>query len=167
MSARVDESLQKMPLRRKLLPAGEGEAVAEAMQSVLVDLIDLSLQGKQAHWNLHGPHFRAVHLQLDEIIDSLREGSDEVAERIVTIGFTPDGRASTVAERSTLDQFPEGALTVEDAIHFVSDRLAGVITRLREAINQVDDRDPMSGDLLIGLTRGLEKHLWMLQVQEG
>jgi starvation-inducible DNA-binding protein len=156
-----------MPLRRKLLPAGDGEAVAEALQRVLVDLIDLALQGKQAHWNLHGPHFRSVHLQLDEIIASLRTGSDEVAERIVTIGFTPDGRAATVAERSALDQFPEGDITVEDAIHFVSDRLAGVITRLREAIGQVDERDPMSGDLLIGLTRELEKHLWMLQAQEG
>jgi starvation-inducible DNA-binding protein len=166
MSSRIEESLHKMPLRRKLLPAGDGEAVAEAMQRSLVELIDLSLQGKQAHWNLHGPNFRSVHLQLDEIIDSLRNGSDEVAERIVTIGFTPDGRASTVAEHSALDQFPEGALTVEDAIHFISDRLAGVITRLREAIGQVDERDPVSGDLLIGLTRELEKHLWMLQAQE-
>jgi starvation-inducible DNA-binding protein len=156
-----------MPLRRKLLPSGEAEAVAEVLQKALVDLIDLSLQGKQAHWNLHGPLFRTVHLQLDDIIDALREGSDDVAERIVTIGFTPDGRASTVAEQSSLDQFPEGAVTVEDAIHFISDRLAGVITRLREAIDQIDDRDKMSGDLLIGLTRGLEKHLWMLQVQEG
>ena len=167
MSSRIDPSLHPMPLRRKLLPSGDGEAVAEALQKTLVELIDLSLQGKQAHWNLHGPHFRSVHLQLDEIIDALRAGSDEVAERIVTLGFTPDGRAATVAEHSSLDQFPEGAVTVEDAIHFISDRLAGVITRLREAIEQVDGRDPMSGDLLIGLTRGLEKQLWMLQIQEG
>src|SRR3954466_631708 len=72
------------------------EAVGNELQRVLVTLIDLSLIGKQAHWNVVGPHFRSLHLQLDEMIDAWREAADVVGERAVALGHAPDGRAATV-----------------------------------------------------------------------
>lgn len=92
--------------RRTILEAADRDATVAALQTNLVDLIDLALQGKQAHWNLAGPHFRSVHLQLDEIIDAARLGSDEVAERMATLGSAPDGRIGAVEEGTRLDVFP-------------------------------------------------------------
>jgi starvation-inducible DNA-binding protein len=67
---------------------------ANALQATLVDLIDLSLVAKQAHWNLIGRQFHDVHLHLDELVDTSRKYSDEVAERMSAIGVSPDGRTA-------------------------------------------------------------------------
>ncbi|MFC8720417.1 Dps family protein, partial [Kitasatospora sp. NPDC057198] len=62
------------------------DTAGEALQGALVDLVDLSLIGKQAHWNLYGPRFRSVHLQLDEVVATARDFADQVAERASAIG---------------------------------------------------------------------------------
>ncbi|MDQ1128474.1 hypothetical protein QE381_000602 [Microbacterium sp. SORGH_AS 888] len=82
--------------------------LSENLQRVLVDLIELSLQGKQAHWNVVGTNFRDTHLQLDEIIEAAREFSDTVAERMRSLHALPDGRSDVVAETTTLPEFPQG-----------------------------------------------------------
>ena len=76
------------------------------LQRVLVDLIELHLQGKQAHWNVVGSNFRDLHLQLDELVDFAREASDTVAERMRALDSVPDGRSDAVAAGTTLPQFP-------------------------------------------------------------
>ena len=76
------------------------------LQRVLVDLIELHLQGKQAHWNVVGTNFRDLHLQLDELVDFAREASDTIAERMRALDAVPDGRSDTVAASTTLPQFP-------------------------------------------------------------
>src|ERR1700756_5493417 len=76
--------------------------VGEQLQATLVELIDLSLLGKQLHWTVVGPLFRSLHVQLDELIDSWRELADTVAERAVAIGFCPDGQSATVARQTAL-----------------------------------------------------------------
>ena len=73
------------------MDAENREVVAE-LQSMLVELIDLALIGKQAHWNVEGPHFRSLHLELDELVDTWRTLGDQVAERVVTLGAAPDGQ---------------------------------------------------------------------------
>src|ERR1700704_509431 len=72
------------------------------LQKVLVDLIELHLQAKQAHWNVVGTNFRDLHLQLDEIVDIAREASDTIAERMRAIDAMPDGRSDTVTATTTL-----------------------------------------------------------------
>src|SRR3954451_12410624 len=72
-------------------------AVPGQLQRMLVDLIDLALIGKQAHWKVEGRQFRSVHCELDELVDAWRTLGDEVAERAATIGAAPDGQAETVA----------------------------------------------------------------------
>lgn len=152
---------------RSILDAESRDATVAALQSNLSDLIDLSLQGKQAHWNLVGPHFRSVHLELDEIIAAARNGSDEVAERIATLGASPDGRVGQVDSETRLDAFPGGFQTVEATVTAYSDRLALTIEGLRTSIATLDDLDPISQDMLISISSQFEKQLWMLQSQEG
>ena len=74
----------------------------EDLQKVLVDLIELHLQGKQAHWNLVGTNFRDLHLQLDSIVDTAREASDTIAERMRALDAVPDGRSDTVVATTTV-----------------------------------------------------------------
>ena len=78
------------------------------LQAVLVDLIELHVQGKQAHWNIVGTNFRDLHLQLDEIIDAARDFADDLAERMRALHALPDGRSSTVSKSTALAEFPHG-----------------------------------------------------------
>src|SRR5689334_8973163 len=92
------------------LGAHEREEVGDQLQAILIELIDLSLLGKQLHWTVVGPHFRALHLQLDELIEAWRELSDTVAERAVALGYMPDGQSATVARETQLRGVERGEL---------------------------------------------------------
>ncbi|WP_329023914.1 Dps family protein [Streptomyces sp. NBC_00690] len=141
------------------------KAVGDALRGALVDLVDLGLVAKQVHWNVVGPRFRSVHLQLDEVVDTARLHSDTVAERCSAIGVTPDGRAATVASQSAIGTVPEGWIKDGDAVRVLVDALGAVIVRMRERINVTGEPDPVSQDILIGLTADLEKHAWMFQAE--
>ncbi|CAM5516389.1 DNA starvation/stationary phase protection protein [Streptomyces avidinii] len=143
------------------------KTVSEALQGALVDLLDLTLSAKQVHWNVVGPRFRSVHLQLDELVASTRLHSDAVAERSSALGVSPDGRAATVARSSATGSVPEGWINDADAVSTLRDALAAVIVRMRERITATGDADPVSQDLLIGVTGDLEKHHWMFQAENG
>ncbi|MFC6881057.1 MULTISPECIES: Dps family protein [Actinomadura] len=141
------------------------KTTGEALQGALVDLIDLSLLAKQAHWNLTGRNFKVVHEHLDEIVDLARQGMDDVAERAIAIGVNPDGRARTVADRTELPQLDAGYIADDKAVASVVDALAQIIGRFRERIAATDEPDQVSQDLLIGITAELEKQHWMFQAQ--
>jgi starvation-inducible DNA-binding protein len=141
------------------------KVTGSVLQDSLVDLIDLHLSAKQAHWNLTGRNFRSIHLQLDEIVDLAREHADNVAERAVAIGVNPDGRARTVAERTKLHQLESGWLPDDKVIAAVTDTLAEMSGRFRERIETTDDTDLVSQDMLIAVAQDLDKQHWMLAVQ--
>lgn len=141
------------------------EAVAKALQSTLVELIDLALVGKQAHWSVVGPQFRSVHLELDEVVDIAREQYDRVAERLATIGVPPDGRAETISTTSELPPFPEGFVAATDTVQRVTQVMDTVTLRMKERIVAVGDDDPVTQDILIGATDELEKAAWMMRSQ--
>jgi len=142
----------------------ELETVAGELQAELADLIDLSLNAKQAHWNVVGPNFRSVHLQLDEILADLRVWSDTVAERLSTIGILPDGRSATVAKATTLSEMPSGEVKDADAVEIFSDYLREFAARSRQRAARVD-ADPVSQDILHTIIGGTEQHQWMLRAQ--
>ncbi|MEU1385498.1 MULTISPECIES: DNA starvation/stationary phase protection protein [unclassified Nonomuraea] len=145
-----------------------GEAkntVAEALQGALVDLIDLSLIAKQAHWNLVGAHFRPIHLQLDELTDLARTHMDTIAERAVALGVNPDGRSATVAKSTQLQQPERGWLEDGKVVATVTDILDGISKRMYERIRATDEADPVSQDLLIAVTQDIDKQHWMFQAQ--
>jgi starvation-inducible DNA-binding protein len=134
------------------------------LQDLLVDLVALSLEGKQLHWHVQGKDFRSVHLQIDEVVDSARTYSDQVAERAVTLGNAVDGTPEAVAKEHGLPGLPEGWVKDEDAVRLLADAVAAVIERGRELIEASED-EPVTQDLVISIVGGLEKHLWMLRSQ--
>jgi starvation-inducible DNA-binding protein len=141
------------------------ETVASDLQATLVDLVALSLHGKQAHWHVTGPNFVPVHEQVDELVNDTREWADLVAERAVTLGVAVDGRPETVAGTSEVETFPEGFVGDLKAVSLVADRLAGAVERLRGRVDRLGEQDLVTQDLVIEILRGLEKHLWMLRAQ--
>ncbi|MDC2957210.1 DNA starvation/stationary phase protection protein [Streptomyces gilvifuscus] len=143
------------------------KTVSEALQGALVDLLDLSLVAKQVHWNVVGPRFRSVHLQLDEVVDTARTDSDTVAERASALGVPPDGRAATVAAGSGIGAVTDGWVKDTDAVQTLVDALGAVIVRMRGRVAATGEADPVSQDILIGITADLEKHHWMFQAENG
>lgn len=145
----------------------EQRIAGNALQAALVDLVDLSLSAKQAHWNLVGRQFRSVHLQLDDVVETARLLSDTVAERAAALGVSPDGRAATLAKDSHLAAYPEGWVKDSDAVDWFVEQLGTVIGKLREQVEETEKADPVTQDLLIEIVAALEKHHWMFQAERG
>ncbi|MFD3454955.1 Dps family protein [Streptomyces sp. NPDC058691] len=139
--------------------------VGEALQHTVADLIDLSLVAKQVHWNVYGPRFRSVHLQLDDVVTTARTYADTVAERSAAIGVPPDGRAGTVARSSLVDEVHDGWIQDAKVVDVMIAALEAVIRRVRDGIESTGKADPVSQDILIGLAAELEKHHWMFQAE--
>ncbi|MCM3779409.1 Dps family protein [Microbacterium hydrocarbonoxydans] len=139
--------------------------LAANLQTVLVDLIELSLQGKQAHWNVVGRNFRDTHRQLDEIIEAARTFSDTVAERMRALHAVPDGRTDTIAETTSLPAFPMGEVSTEDTIDLITARLEAAIATMRDVHDAVDEEDPTSADILHAVLESLEQFAWMVSAE--
>ena len=138
-------------------------AQSAALQASLVELIDLSLQAKQAHWNVVGPTFKPVHEFLDELTDEYRAWYDMVAERLTAIGVAPDGRPATVAGTSRLPQLGDGEIGDQAALAAFDERVTIVAANVRRRAEEIGDGDIATQDLLIEVLRGLEKQRWMLR----
>jgi starvation-inducible DNA-binding protein len=141
--------------------------VGNQMQATLVELIELSLFGKQLHWSVTGPLFKPLHEQLDELVDSWRELSDVVAERAVALGSYPDGQSAAVAAGSGLARVERGGLEDHVVVRELTGRVNDVADRVRERMNRMGDIDAASQDVLIEVLRELEKQLWMIRAQFG
>src|SRR3954454_41864 len=139
------------------------EDVGHQLQTLLVELVDLSLLGKQLHWSVVGPHFRSLHLQLDELIDSWRDLGDTVAERAIAIGTAVDGQARAVAADSPLAGVQPGAIEDRVLVRELAARLAETAERTRERAERVSELDPATEDVLIEVIRALEEQLWMVR----
>ncbi|NVN50926.1 DNA starvation/stationary phase protection protein [Mycolicibacterium hippocampi] len=137
--------------------------LSAALQRVLVDLIELHLQGKQAHWNVVGTNFRDLHLQLDEVVDFAREASDTIAERMRALDAVPDGRSDTVAGNTSLPEFPAYEHATADVVDLITARIYAVVDTLRAVHDAVDDEDPSTADILHQLIDGLEKLAWLIK----
>lgn len=138
------------------------EIVTASLQQALVDLIDLSLQAKQAHWNVYGAQFRSVHLQLDEVTALLRTAADDVAERLAAVGGHPDGRASTVVADSAVATGESGAVATDKVVAQFEERLTAAATRIRDELPELESDLPTQ-DLLTGVAFQLEKQAWMFR----
>ena len=138
--------------------------LAGDLQAVLVALLELQSQAKQAHWTLVGPLFRATHLALD----GRRRGPRAVRLRRRTHACSRSGPGRTyrtVAETSTLGEFPTGEVSVERAVAVVSERILAVVNIIRAVHDDVDSQDPTSADILHGILEELEKQRWMFTAQ--
>jgi starvation-inducible DNA-binding protein len=136
---------------------------AKVLQGLVVDLTDLGLQGKQAHWNLRGPLFRELHLLLDEVVDSAREGTDTLAERCLALGVAADARAAIVSRDTRLSEFPEGRVEDREVVELMTERLHTVSEAGRSRLKELGEVDVVSQDLVITVLEDIEKHLWMFE----
>jgi starvation-inducible DNA-binding protein len=133
------------------------------LQATLVELVDLSLIGKQLHWNIFGRPFKPLHEHLDELVDSWRRLSDTVAERAVALGVAPDGQAATISANSGIEPVDASALDTDTALHELVTRLAEVTERIRGRMDRLGELDLASQDVLVEVVRELEKQLWMIR----
>lgn len=154
--------MSRAPISHALSDTGNQTTTGGVLQDCLVGL---ALVGKQAHWNVIGPRFRSVHLQLDELVALTREHADDVAERAAAIGVSPDGRPAVVARDTGVPDFAGGWRTDADVVPAVVGILAALIARFRHRIEETEKSDLVTQDLLIEITAGLEKAHWMWQAQ--
>lgn len=135
-----------------------------ALNGRLADALDLQLQAKQAHWNVKGPSFIALHELFDRIAGEAAGHVDELAERITALGGIAEGTVQAVAGRSRLDPYP---LEISDGRAHV-DALAAALAKFGKAVRKsIDDAakagDADSSDLFTGISRAADKNLWLLE----
>lgn len=145
------------------LPAKTRESVIALLNQQLADTFDLLSQTKQAHWNVKGMNFIALHKLFDELVDTLEDQVDEIAERVTALGGLAMGTARMAAANSTLPEFP--AVTAgEDVVKALVERYAALAKSTRAAIDTADKAgDADTADLFTGVSRDLDKHLWFLE----
>ena len=145
----------------------ERDEVGHELQATLLELIDLSLIGKQLHWTVVGPLFLPLHLYTEELVSSWRALSDMVAERAVAIGFLPNGQARIIAADSPLTPVERGAVQDYVAVRELNRRVAEVSDHVRIRMDTLGEFDVPTQDLLISIVRVLEEQQWMLRAQFG
>ncbi len=145
------------------LDPAKGQRVAEVLQGRLNALTDLHLTLKHVHWNVVGPNFIGVHEMLDPQVDAVREMSDVVAERIATLGASPVGTPGYVAANRTWDDYSIRRATTTEHLGALDLVYAGVISDHRAAIEEFDDLDLVTQDMLIGQNEQLELFQWFVR----
>lgn len=141
------------------------EVLRESLQTVLIQLLDLQLVGKQIHWNVVGPNFRDLHQNLDEIVDIARRGSDEIAERMRALHATPDGLAATVTKYTKLEQPVNTEILTTNAVDMVVKALQTTVAVMREVHDPVDEADPTTADILHQYIADLEQQAWFISAE--
>jgi starvation-inducible DNA-binding protein len=149
------------------LPPNARTQVCELLNQRLADCIDLQTQCKQAHWNVKGPSFIALHKLFDEVNEDVEEYVDLLAERIVQLGGVAEGTARTVALRSRLEEYPDQLIKGQDHVDALSSALAMFSRGTRAAIDEADELgDPATADILTEITRGTDKWLWFVEAHQ-
>jgi starvation-inducible DNA-binding protein len=160
---RKPEATRLFPTKNDL-PEATRARVAELLNKRLADCIDLQTQCKQAHWNVKGPTFIALHKLFDEINEDVEKYVDLLAERVVQLGGIAEGTARMVAQRTTLDEYPQLLASGEGHVDALSSALAAFGSGARKAIDQVDQlEDADTVDILTEISRGIDKWLWFVE----
>ena len=159
-----------MPKQAALFPtkndlsAKTRTAVITLLNARLLDAINLQLQAKQAHWNVKGPQFIALHELFDKVADAAEEASDELAERAVQLGGVAIGAASSIASESKLKPYPLSAVDGPAHVEALSSALARFGALVRDAIDVADEGgDKDTADLFTEISRNIDKYLWFVE----
>jgi starvation-inducible DNA-binding protein len=140
-----------------------GKAI-ELLNARLADAIDLQTQTKQAHWNVKGPDFIALHELFDKINEDVEDYVDEIAERVVQLGGVAEGTARMAAKRSSLSEYPANTVDGRSHVDALSSALAVFGKAARKAIDQTDEfGDLDTADIFTEISRGIDKWLWFVE----
>lgn len=154
------------PTKNDLPEASRREAVSLLNQR-LADCIDLQAQSKQAHWNVKGPSFIALHKLFDDINEDVGAYADLLAERVVQLGGIAEGTVGVVTERSTLVDYPLGLSTGAEHVAALSDALGMFGRTVRLGIEEINElEDAASADILTEISRGVDKWLWFVEAHQ-
>jgi starvation-inducible DNA-binding protein len=146
------------------LPSATREKVISLLNQNLVDSIDLALQAKQAHWNVKGVNFIALHELFDKVHEAAEEAMDELAERVTALGGTAEGTVQVVHKRTRVAPYPTDVYHWRDHVAKLADAVAAVGKNVRVAIDESDklgDKD--TADLFTEISRELDKQLWFIE----
>jgi starvation-inducible DNA-binding protein len=133
------------------------------LQVRLADAVDLATQAKQAHWNVQGPQFIALHGLFDAVAEAAAEWSDTIAERLVALGGIAEGTAAVAAQRSALPRYPLAASSGPEHIEAVATALSSFGRLVRINIGDTADKDANTSDLFTEVSRAVDKHLWLVE----
>ncbi len=146
------------------LPKKTRHAMCDLLNARLADAIDLRLQTKQAHWNVKGPHFIALHELFDKLYDVVGETVDDLAERAVQLGGTAQGTLQAVAKHSALDVYPLTASDGKEHVKLLARALAAFGASIRKAIDAAAKAgDADTADLFTEISRESDKQLWFVE----
>jgi starvation-inducible DNA-binding protein len=149
------------------IPDNTRQAIIQLLQARLADAVDLATQTKQAHWNVKGPSFIALHELFDKINSDVREFTDLIAERITTLGGTAEGTARVAAARSILREYPLDIAEGAEHVDALSTVLATFGKAAREAIDaSAGMGDQVTSDILTEISRGIDKDLWLVEAHQ-
>lgn len=137
-------------------------AAAQFLSNVVINTQALAINGKQAHWHVRGASFIAVHELFDAIVARAQEHADLAAERVVALGLPVDARIESIAQKTTVPNFPAGFQRAEKMIASLISQIDAVLASVNESIRELGDIDPTSQDVVIEIARSLEKDRWFL-----
>ncbi len=149
---------------RNDLPATVRTQVVALLNGRLADAIDLGAQAKQAHWNVKGPSFIALHELFDKIAEHIEDHIDTLAERITALGGTAYGTIALVSRTTSLKPYPDDIIEGVQHIQALSGAVADFGAKVRKAIDdsaRAGDADTC--DLFTGISREIDKDLWFLE----
>ena len=156
-------------LRTDIVTVPQGSMDAETVSKVqqflspiVVNCQALVIDGKQAHWHVRGPNFIAVHKLLDKVVQHAQAFADLAAERVVALGLPVDARLTTIAEKSTLPEMPDGFHNYDVMISHVVAQLDATLKTVRAAVEGLDESDLSSQDVCIEIERGMVEDRWFL-----
>ena len=138
--------------------------VIRLLNERLAEAIDLQSQVKQAHWNVKGPQFMALHELFDRISDILLTQIDDIAERVTSLGGTAEGTVAVAARRSKLKNYPLSITAGKDHLFYLSTQLAVFGKSARTTIDETEElKDAGTADLFTAISRAVDKQLWFLE----